>query len=136
MTTTTITPATPEYRAQTDGGKWHLGAVERGPLCFCGCLLMTPEDTRAFALKVPAEKRTYQTDPDVAKVTCGSCKRNREYAKATGSAPNGALAPTGNTRAADAEEAARPSRRRGRRAVTGDPRADRTANAEAAEAGK
>lgn len=83
MTTTTITPATPEYRAQADGGKWHLGSTERGALCFCGCLLMTPEDTRAFALKVPAEKRTYQTDPDVAKVTCGSCKRNREYAKAT-----------------------------------------------------
>ena len=135
---TTTTPSF-TYRAQTDASTktWHLGSDEKGELCVCGCKLMTPDDTRAFALKVPAEKRGYQTDPDVAKVTCGSCKRNREYAKATGgSAPNGALAPTGNTRAADAEEAGRPSRRRGRRAVTGDPRADRTANAEAAEAGK
>ena len=32
---------------------------------------------------VPADARHYETDPDVAKVTCGSCKRNREYATAT-----------------------------------------------------
>ena len=159
MTTTT----TARWRAQTDPSTktWHLGTEELGAKCVCGTRLIEPGDTRAFALKVPAEKRDYQTDPDVAKVTCGSCKRNREYATATGSAGNAALAPTGphhrllplgkgrlsvtggyatappltvtvavldtfpgNTRAADAEEAGRPSRRRAR---TGDPRADRAA---------
>jgi hypothetical protein len=117
-----------DYRAQTDATikTWHLGAVQRGAASICGVMLTTPDDTRAFALKVPAGKRHYETSDDLSVVTCGSCHRSREYAKATGSAPNGALAPTGNTRAADAEEAGRPSRRRAR---TGDPRADRAAAA-------
>jgi hypothetical protein len=69
----TATTTTYDYRAQTDPTikTWHLGAAERGAACFCGVRLLTPDDTRAFALKVPAEKRGYQTDPDVSKVTCG-----------------------------------------------------------------
>jgi hypothetical protein len=116
VTTTT----TARYRAQTDPSikTWHLGTEELGARCVCGCTLMTPDDTRAFALKVPAGKRDYQTDPDVAKVTCGSCKRNREYAKATAAdvaAPSRTVAEAAT---------ARPSRRR---KATGDPRADRAA---------
>jgi hypothetical protein len=75
-----------EYRAQTDPTikTWHLGAVERGAACFCGVRLLTPDDERAFALKVPAEKRRYETSDDLARVTCGSCKRNREWKRASG----------------------------------------------------
>jgi hypothetical protein len=153
--TATTTPE-PEYhyRAQTDPTvrTWHLGAVERGAACFCGVRLLAPDDTRAFALKVPADRRNYQTDPDVATVTCKGCRRNREWMKATAAWKNAtgaarpAAAPRGTATITEAEAAAmagaaadrtvdataRPSRRRGRRAVTGDPRADRAANAEAA----
>ena len=150
MTTTT----TARYRAQTDPSTktWHLGTEELGAKCVCGCKLIEPDDTRPWALRVPAEKRDYQTDPDVAKVTCGSCKRNRAYATAT-AGDQVAKPPT------PVEQAARPSRRRAstrtatpaeagaglnestaaqllvdgvqararRRAKTGDPRADRAA---------
>ena len=127
------TAATPSftYRAQTDPSTktWHLGTEELGAKCVCGCKLMTPDDTRAFALKVPAGKRDYQTDPDVAKVTCGSCKRNREYVKATAAPLAEAAA---GLQVLDARAglqvlgagAGRPSRRR---KATGDPRADRAA---------
>ena len=149
MTTTTAC-----YRAQTDPSTktWHLGTEELGEKCVCGCKLIEPDDTRPWALRVPAEKRDYQTDPDVAKVTCGSCKRNRAYATAT-AGDQVAKPPT------PVEQAARPSRRRAstrtatpaeagaglnestaaqllvdgvqararRRAKTGDPRADRAA---------
>jgi hypothetical protein len=131
VTTTT----TARYRAQTDPSikTWHLGTEELGARCVCGTRLMTPDDERAFALKVPAGKRDYQTDPDVAKVTCGSCRRNREYAKATAAEPGANPPPPepdlgrpgkpgGN--APPPEKAARPSRRR---KATGDPRADRAA---------
>ena len=115
MTTTTY-----RYRAQTDPTikTWHLGAAERDNVCFCGVRLMTPGDTRAFALKVPAEARTYETSDDLGEVTCGACKRSREYAKATAVPLAGAAAERG------AGQAERPSRRRAR---TGDPRADRAA---------
>ena len=138
MTTTTTNP---EYRAQTDAATaaWHLGRSGKANVCVCGCKLMTPDDTRAFALKVPVEKRGYQTDPDVAKVTCGSCKRNGEYAKATAGDPGPQSRTVGEaeaghqvTKATEATaadqqlikpgQAARPSRRRAR---TGDPSADR-----------
>ena len=77
----------------------------------CGTKLIEPGDTRAFALKVPAEKRHYETDPDVAKVTCGSCKRNREYAKATG-----ATAPPCQTEPSASGAAGRAARVRAARA--------------------
>jgi hypothetical protein len=102
----TTTTTNPEYRAQTDAATaaWHLGTADREARCVCGVKLMTPDDTRAFALKVPAAERGYQTDPDVSKVTCGSCKRNREYLMA-------AAAGTCSTEPLK-DEAARPSRRR------------------------
>ena len=148
------TTTTARYRAQTDPSTktWHLGTEELGAKCVCGCKLIEPGDTRPWALRVPADARHYETDPDVAKVTCGSCKRNRAYATAT-AGDQVAKPPT------PVEQAARPSRRRAstrtatpaeagaglnestaaqllvdgvqararRRAKTGDPRADRAA---------
>ena len=75
MTTTT----TARYRAQTDPSTktWHLGTEER-ERCVCGVKLMSPDDTRAFALKVPAEKRALRDRRRRGLVTCGSCKRTRE----------------------------------------------------------
>jgi hypothetical protein len=140
-----VTTTTYRYRAQTDPTiqTWHLGAEERGAASFCGVRLIEPGDTRAFALRVPADRRHMTTDADVSKVTCGACKRNREWAKATAAEP-------------EPERAGRPSRRRARtatpeagaglsehtaaqllvdgvqararrRKATGDPRADRAA---------
>ncbi len=86
MTTTTATA--PEYRALTDPATktWHLGSVERGELCYCGTRLMTPGDTRAFALKVPADARKFETSGDLSKVTCKACRRNRAWSQANGAA--------------------------------------------------
>ena len=111
MTTTT----TYDYRAQTDATirTWHLGAAQRGAASFCGVRLIEPDDTRPVALRVPADRRSYTTDPDVSRVTCRGCKRSREYAKAT-AAPLAAPSP-------EAGAARRPRRRK----ATGDPRADR-----------
>jgi hypothetical protein len=111
VTTTT----TYDYRAQTDPTikTWHLGTAERGNVCLCGVKLMTPDDTRAFAAKVPADARHYETSADLALVTCKGCKRS--YAKAT-AAPLAAPSPK-------AGAARRPRRRK----ATGDPRADRAA---------
>jgi len=83
MTTTTPNPT---YVALTDAGTkhWHLGAIERAEVCYCGTRLMTPTDTRKFALKVPAAERNYQTDTQLDCIDCGACKRNREYRYATG----------------------------------------------------
>jgi hypothetical protein len=83
--TTTATP-TYTYRAQTDVAtkNWHLGAEETGAKCFCGTVLMTPEDRRKFALKVAAAERGFQIDTALDCITCGACKRNREYKYATG----------------------------------------------------
>lgn len=146
MTTTT----TYEYRAQTDPTikTWHLGAVERGAACFCGVRLLTPDDERAFALKVPAEKRQYETSDDLARVTCGSCKRNREWSRANGAERPAATA-TASPRRASTRRAtpaagagmneytaaqllvdgvqARARDASRRRAKTGNPRADREA---------
>jgi hypothetical protein len=121
MTTTTTTFA---YRAQTDPTikTWHLGAAEREHVCFCGVKLLHPGDARKFAAKIPADQRGYETSDDLTRVSCGACKRNREYAKATAAPLDGAAAER------DAGQAARPSRRRAR---TGDPRADRAAAAAA-----
>jgi hypothetical protein len=115
-----VTTTTYDYRAQTDPTikTWHLGAVQRGAASFCGVRLIEPDDTRPVALRVPADRRNYTTDPDVSKVTCRACKRSREYAKAT------AADPAAPSRTVAEAEAARPSRRRAR---TGDPRADRAA---------
>jgi len=125
VTTTTTASPSYTYRAQTDPTikTWHLGAAERGAVSFCGVRLIEPGDTRAFALKVPADERHMTTDADVSKVTCGACKRNREYAKAT-------AAPLAEAAGRGAGQAARPSRRRP--AATGDPRADRADRAAAA----
>jgi hypothetical protein len=83
MTTTTPTPT---YVALTDAGTkhWHLGAIERAEVCYCGTRLMTPADTRKFALKVAAAERNYQTDTALDCIDCGACKRNREYRYAMG----------------------------------------------------
>jgi hypothetical protein len=97
----TTTTTTYRYRAQTDATikTWHLGAAERDNVCFCGTKLMTPDDTRAFALKVPAEKRKYETSDDLTRVTCGSCKRNRDWSRANG-AERPATTATATTRRA------------------------------------
>ena len=116
----TTTTTTARYRAQTDPSTktWHLGTEAKGNVCVCGCKLITPDDTRPWALKVPADARHYETDPDVAKVTCGSCKRNREYAKATAAPLAEAAAERGKSKIpaelppTPVEQAARPSRRR------------------------
>ena len=120
MTTTT----TARWRAQTDPSikTWHLGTEELGARCVCGTKLIEPDDTRAFALKVPAEKRHYETSDDLERVTCGSCRKNRAFKNATGGA-EGEVADAPPT-------AARPSRRK----ATGDPRADRAAVDRAAAA--
>jgi hypothetical protein len=85
MTTTTPTA---DYRAGTDPTlkNWHLTSVERGNQCFCGAVLIFPADTRKVALKVPEDKRTYELSEDLTRVTCGACKRSREYGYATGTA--------------------------------------------------
>lgn len=92
MTTTTTTPT---YVALTDAGTkhWHLGSVERGEVCYCGTRLMTPGDTRKFALKVPAAERGFQTDTALDCINCGACKRNREYGYATGATTRPATVP-------------------------------------------
>jgi len=83
---TTTTAPSPTYVAVTDPGTkhWHLGALERAEVCYCGTRLMTPTDTRKFALKVPAAERNYQVDTALDCIDCGACKRNREYRYATG----------------------------------------------------
>jgi hypothetical protein len=93
--TTTATP-TPTYRAVTDPAtkNWHLGSVELGPRCYCGTVLMTPGDTRKFALKVDSSERMFEAREDLSVVTCGACKRNREYAYAMGTAERPATTPT------------------------------------------
>ena len=103
MTTTTPTYT---YRAQTDAGTkhWHLGAAETGAKCVCGTRLMTPDDTRAFALKLAADKRRYDTSDDLTLVSCGACMRGsawKEAATATGEAkPPTRKRPSAATRAA------------------------------------
>jgi hypothetical protein len=84
---TTTTPAA-DYRAVTDPTlkTWHLSTVQRGNACFCGTKLIYAEDTRKVALKLPAEKRNFEASEDLAKVTCGACKRTRDYAAATSAA--------------------------------------------------
>ena len=49
----------------------------------CGCKLMTPDDTRAFALKVPADARHYETSDELATRDVRELPRNREWATAT-----------------------------------------------------
>ena len=125
MTTTT----TARYRAQTDPSTKtvHIGSASRDNVCLCGIKLITADDTRPFALKVPADQRHYTTGPDLATATCRACKRS--YAKVT-AAP---LAEAAAERGADNRviKAERPSRRR---KATGDPRADRAAADRAADA--
>jgi hypothetical protein len=110
-------PTTTTYRAQTDATikTWHLGAAERGAACCCGVRLLTPDDTRAFALKVPAERRQYETSDDLARVTCGSCKRTREWSRASGAERTEATA-TASTRRASTRTAS--SRRASTRTAT------------------
>ena len=103
MTTTTPTY---HYRAQTDAGTkhWHLGAAETDAKCVCGTRLMTPDDTRAFALKLAADKRKCDTSDDLTLVSCGACMRGsawKEAAPATGQAkPPTRKRPSAATRAA------------------------------------
>jgi len=127
MTTTTATP-TYTYRAQTDPSTkhWHLGAAERDRKSFCGVELIAPDDTRPFARKVPEADRHMTVSDDLAKVTCGACKRNREYSYATGTAtrPAPAVPAPRGTRSTSTGTT---TRRRGGRPATGDPRADRAA---------
>lgn len=96
----TTTATAPEYRALTDPATktWHLGSVERGELCYCGTRLMTPGDTRAFALKVPADARKFETSADLSRVTCGACRRNRAWLQANAAAAPVAPAPATTAR--------------------------------------
>ena len=66
------TTTTARYRAQTDPSTktWHLGTEELGAKCVCGRKLIEPGDTRPWRCACPADARHYETDPDVAKVTC------------------------------------------------------------------
>jgi hypothetical protein len=86
---TTTTTQTWTYLAMKDDATkhWHLGALERGAKCFCGCLLVTPEDTRAVARRLKPENRNYQTDRDISRVTCRACQRGAEWARANGREP-------------------------------------------------
>jgi hypothetical protein len=127
MTTATTTA----YRAQTDAGtkRWHLGTAEKANVCLCGARLMVPGDTRAFALKVPAEARDYQTSEDLSLVTCGACRKNREYVKATTTAEATAQA----TAHAQSHPAATSTRRaRAQRATVSEPEAAAMAETAAA----
>jgi len=94
MTTTTT------YRAQTDPTtkNWHLGTVEAGPKSVCGVTLITPDDTRAFARKVADDKRHFETSDELERVTCGSCRRNREWGYAHGAARPADRQPATTTR--------------------------------------
>jgi hypothetical protein len=105
--TTTTPPA--DYRAGTDPTvkHWHLTSVERGNQCFCGAVLIWSGDTRKVALKVAEASRNYELSEDLTRVTCGACKRSREYAYATGAA----------TRPEPVEPTVTPARRGGRRAT-------------------
>ena len=84
--TRVTTTTTLRYRAQTDPTikTWHLGAARARRH-----VLLRREADRARTIpgrlrsSVPADRRHYTTDDDVSKVTCGGCKRSREYAKAT-----------------------------------------------------
>ena len=106
--TTTTTP-TRTYRAQSDAATktWHLGAVELDARCVCGTLLMTPGDTRKFALRLPEAERRYEVSDDLTRVTCGACRRNRAWgeASAAAAAPP-APAPAKRTRARKPKAAA------------------------------
>ena len=106
---TATTPTTPTYVAITDAGTkhWHLGSIERAEVCYCGTRLMTPGDTRKFALKVDRAERNFQTDTQLDCIDCGACKRNREYRYATGLETRPATAtPTPRRRRAAATPAA------------------------------
>jgi len=106
MTASNTAPVT--YVAITDASikTWHLSTPDRTNVAFCGTKLMTPGDTRKFAAKWPSDERVYTTDPDVGKVTCGACKRNREYKYATGAATRPApTTTTASTRSRQARAA-------------------------------
>ena len=109
MTTTTPPTPTADYRAGTDPTlkNWHLTSVERGNQCFCGAVLIWSGDTRKVALKVPEATRNYELSEDLTRVTCGACKRSREYGYATGTA----------TRPVPEPATVTPARRGGRRAA-------------------
>ena len=95
---TTTTPSF-TYRAQTDQATkhWHLGAAETGAKCVCGTLLMSADDTRAFALKLAADKRRYDTSDDLTKVSCGACMRGSAWGAAK-AAPEAAPPATGQAK--------------------------------------
>jgi hypothetical protein len=83
---TRTTTAAPTYQAITDPTikTWHLGSAERQNKAFCGTVLIWPADTRKVAVKVAREDRHHEHSDDLTKVTCGACKRNREWGYATG----------------------------------------------------
>src|SRR5215467_14930223 len=86
MTTTATRTPTPTYQAITDPTikTWHLGSAERKNKAFCGTMLIWPQDTRKVALKVERADRHHEVSDDLTKVTCGACKRNREWSYANG----------------------------------------------------
>jgi hypothetical protein len=79
---------TTAYKAITDPSikRWHLGTAERANVSVCGSVLITPGDTRPWAMKVAEADRNYTASDDLTLVGCGLCKRTREYAYATGAA--------------------------------------------------
>lgn len=139
--TTTATPY--HYVALTDPTvkRWHLGATELGTTAFCGVRLLEPTDAHALALKVPVADRHHETSPDLELVTCGLCKRNREWLYATGTPrPEGKAPAVPKARVASGTTTPAPApRRRNRNAAatgegTGDVTASTTGGLTAAEA--
>jgi hypothetical protein len=113
MTTTTTTGPAWTYRAQTDAATktWHLGAAEKDNVCFCGARLLVADDPRKVAARIPAGQRQYETSEDLTRVTCGGCRRHREWERATAAAPapaaREARRPAGKRRGAATRAAAR-----------------------------
>lgn len=95
MTTATATAPEFTYRAQTDKATktWHLGAVEKDNVCFCGTRLLVAGDERKIAARIPADQRQYETSGDLSKVTCGACRRNHAWSQANAEAAGAAEAP-------------------------------------------
>jgi hypothetical protein len=74
MTTPPTTPANWTLVAVTDKlcTRWHLGAVEKGNVTFCGVKL---KDDPAIAEAEADGKNRYQVSIDLGEVGCGACKR-------------------------------------------------------------
>lgn len=74
--------------------KWHLGATELANKTACGVALYHPDHYRP-----PTGEAGWQAEADLARVDCGSCKRQARYKTAiAGQYPTTAGAPSTTTR--------------------------------------